>query len=369
MHRSICSYVPAKYSRGLITSKSRLAKRNLKIPRLELIVAQMSANLSQNIKNALTNQNVRNFYVRSDSTVALHWLKYKEEYKVFVSNLATKIREHSYLELNYVPTRNNPADLGSRGSELRKFCEFWWDGPEWLGHCKNWPEQPNITSNNKSKIETKKVKELLATTADLQNPIDTLLNKFTLSKTLRILYWINHFLNNCRKSKVSGPLTAEKVLVQRKFLIKREQNLYSKTKNFEVVRQQLNLKMNQEGIYERHGRIQGDYPVFIPNKSVLAEKLVKEGHLQTIHGRVTLTMARIRDQYWIPTLRQPVKRIIKRCYGCKRFHIIHYPKPSQKLMPTNRTKQDLPFPVTGTDYAGPFMCKTLGTSIHCKKAY
>ena len=57
------------------------------------------------------------------------------------------------------------------------------------------------------------VKELL-TTADLQNSIDTLLNKFTLRKTLRILSWINRFLNNCRKSKVSGPLTANKVLVQ-----------------------------------------------------------------------------------------------------------------------------------------------------------
>ena len=51
------------------------------------------------------------------------------------------------------------------------------------------------------------VKELLATTVDLQNPIDTLSNKFTLRKTLRILSWINRFLNNCGKSKVSGPLT------------------------------------------------------------------------------------------------------------------------------------------------------------------
>ena len=46
----------------------------------------MLASLSQNIKNALNNQNVRNFYVWSDSTVVLHWLKDKREYKVFVRN-------------------------------------------------------------------------------------------------------------------------------------------------------------------------------------------------------------------------------------------------------------------------------------------
>ena len=91
-------YQPNKISQSLIISKSRLAKRNLTIPSLELIAAQMSANLSQNIKIALTNQNVRNFYAWSDSTVVLHWLKDKGEYKVFVSNRVAKIREHSYLE-------------------------------------------------------------------------------------------------------------------------------------------------------------------------------------------------------------------------------------------------------------------------------
>ena len=145
----------------------------------------MSSNLSQNIKNALSNQNVRNFYAWSDSIVVLHWLKDKREYKVFVSNRVAKVREHSYLKWNYVPTRNNPADLSSRGCELRKLCEFWWDGPEWLGDCKNCPEQPNIASNDESKIERKNAKELLVTTVDLQNPIDTSLNKFASRKTLK----------------------------------------------------------------------------------------------------------------------------------------------------------------------------------------
>ena len=87
-------YQPNKISQGLITSKSRLVKRNLTIPRLELIAAQMPANLSQNMKNAVSNQNVRNFYVWSDSNVVLHWLKDKREHKVFVNNRVAKIREH-----------------------------------------------------------------------------------------------------------------------------------------------------------------------------------------------------------------------------------------------------------------------------------
>ena len=56
------------------------------------------------------------------------------------------------------------------------------------------------------------VNKLLATTIELQNTIDTLLNKLTSRKTLTILSRINRFLNNYKKSKVSGPLTADKVL-------------------------------------------------------------------------------------------------------------------------------------------------------------
>ena len=83
----------------------------------------------------------------------LHWLKDKLEYKVFVRNGVATIRKHSYLEWNYVPTRNNPADLDRRGSDLRKLCEFWCSGPKWLGDCKNWrPEQHNITNNDESEI-------------------------------------------------------------------------------------------------------------------------------------------------------------------------------------------------------------------------
>ena len=98
-------YQPNNIRQGLITSNSRLAKRNLTMPCLELIAAQMSANLAQYIKNGLNNQNVRKFYACSDSTVILQWLKDNGECKFFVSNRVAKVREHSYLQWNYVPTR------------------------------------------------------------------------------------------------------------------------------------------------------------------------------------------------------------------------------------------------------------------------
>ena len=57
---------------------------------------------------------------------------------------------------------------------------------------------------------------------------------------------------------------------------------------------------------------------------------------------------------------QLVKRIIKRRYRGKTFNSSNYPKPPQGLIPTGRTRQDLPFSIIGTDYAGSFICKTKG---------
>ena len=41
-----------------------------------------------------------------------------------------------------------------------------------------------------------------------------------------------------------------------------------------------------------------------------------------LHGSIRLTMAKIREIFWIPRLRQLVKIVIKVCRGCKKFHAL-----------------------------------------------
>ena len=113
-------YQANKISRNLITSKSRLAKKNISIPRLELIAAHMSSNLAGNLKCSLSKFNIRDVYAWSDSTVTLHWSKDNREYKVFVCNRVAKLKENSFINWKYVPAKQNPADLGSRGCDIGK---------------------------------------------------------------------------------------------------------------------------------------------------------------------------------------------------------------------------------------------------------
>ncbi len=120
-------------------------------------------------------------------------------------------------------------------------------------------------------------------------------------------------------------------------------------------RLKLNLQPNKDGVLECRGRLQGHYPVYIPDTSVYAEKLIEHAHENTLHGGVGLTMTKIREEHWISRLRRLAKRIINRCPGCKRFQAVAMASPPPGLLPRSRTEGITPFVVIGVDYAGPLM--------------
>ena len=60
-------------------------------------------------------------------------------------------------------------------------------------------------------------------------------------------------------------------------------------------------------------------------------------------------MSKVHDDYWIPTLRSLVKKVIAKCYGCKRFYTTVMPAPPLGNLPKKRTEGEIPFEITGVD--------------------
>ena len=83
---------PSGSNQGIVASKSRLAKKGLTIPRLELVAGHMSSNLLHNVRESLTGFPIRDTICWPDSTVALHWIKGNGEYKQFVNHRVRKIQ-------------------------------------------------------------------------------------------------------------------------------------------------------------------------------------------------------------------------------------------------------------------------------------
>ena len=69
---------------------------------------------------------------------------------------------------------------------------------------------------------------------------------------------------------------------------------------------------------------------------------------------------KLREIYWIPRLRRLAKKVLKRCFGCRRFQAIPFPNPHPGKLPKGRTEGDLPFQVIGVDYAGPIRYRKQG---------
>ena len=80
-----------------MTGKSRLAKKGLTIPRLELVAGHTAANLVSDVRDASETFSLDGVYCWLDSSVALQWINLGEDRKQFVSNRVRKIQEKEYI--------------------------------------------------------------------------------------------------------------------------------------------------------------------------------------------------------------------------------------------------------------------------------
>ena len=99
-------------SKGLLTSKSRISKRNTSIARLELVSGHMAVNMAKNLHGALQSWPISSTTIWMDSMVVLYWLNNPTKaWKVFVANRLRKIAEATSeigITWKYVPTEGRP---------------------------------------------------------------------------------------------------------------------------------------------------------------------------------------------------------------------------------------------------------------------
>ena len=149
-------YQPSITNKKLLPSKSRISKKDVTIPRLELESAHMSSNLVSNVLSAPKTENRRSVVGWTDSIVVLlSWLNLTESYKPFVENKVRKIKQNDYIKWQHAPTNNNPADIRSRGSLISKLPKVWWKDLFWLKNSSEWPNQPVIQPSLESQTEAK----------------------------------------------------------------------------------------------------------------------------------------------------------------------------------------------------------------------
>jgi hypothetical protein len=123
-----------------------------------------------------------------------------------------------------------------------------------------WPPDKRLEATPETKAEAKVVKEILAAATTEQDIFDELLDKYQLSKILRIGAWIYRFISNCRKDgreREVGPIKTSEIKQQQLWWILRVQREAEGDLHFRTDQIQLNLQPNDDQVLECRGRIIG----------------------------------------------------------------------------------------------------------------
>ena len=329
------------------------------MPHLELIANHRNVNMGYNIYNALSKVvEVKQVYMWTDSQTALRWIT-----KQFVRNRVRKINEkgqETKVKWMYCSTEDNPADVSTRGFKASQHTDKWWKGPDWLLDKGKWPEQPVIKASKLIEEERKQIKEIhLFRAVKTEDNIGNLITRKFYWSSLRITSWIFRFCHNALKKVrqeklITGPITTEELKNARTLWILRAQKGVDPTAD-DV--ESPGLKKDDQGIYRCYGQVADEYPIFIPKDNDILERLIEHHHLKCLHGGISMTLSKIREDFWIPILRRKVKKLIRKCNICKVFASTPYAQPSTGLLPKCRSNVTHAFHMVGIDFIGPFICR------------
>ena len=365
---------------NLIFSKSRIVpNKPTTIPRLELLAVLIGTRSLKFIEETLGVQ-IKEKVLWTDSTCVLNWIKSTKPLPTFVENRLKEIKKHEDIQFRYVNTKENPADMASRGKTLRDLRndELWWHGPNWLQKMEDsWPhwEVPIINKEvleNLAKMEKepKILYEVSNIAGDgppeekpdrsLKNisPYDIKLEKFSsYQRLIRTTAWVTRFIKNVsKKGKIETNLTSREIKESEFMWIKFIQRQDDRKET-----NKLNLQHDQEGIIRCYGRLPNmeteESPIYLPKKNYFTNLVIKDSHEKLFHAGASHTLSHIRRKYWIPHGRTQVRSILLKCGTCKRFQGSPFKMPRMSSWPTSKVTRSAPFSHTGLDYMGPLYIK------------
>ncbi|XP_060561126.1 uncharacterized protein LOC132720909 [Ruditapes philippinarum] len=334
---SVAYIVKGKQS-TLVMSKTRVSPlKQLTLPKLKLMAAVIGARLTNHVFKYIPAHSV---YLWSDSQIVLHWLATNRKLKTFIQNRVMEI--HKITEnrkWRYCPTDQNPADLLTRGLSAKEYqkSSLWNNGPEWLPDINSWPSwQPNDNA-------------ILLTTTE--NEEDDL----------------NHERNRDRRVSRLEPLTvqelqeAERLWLHSTQLLKYQaeiNNLKSNGKQLSLVKH-LRLFLYEDGFLRCGGRIHNApvaeltrFPYLLPAKHPFTRLLVLDAHENQLHAGASALITHLRQRYWIPSIRQYIQSLLRKCFQCRMVTGKPYTAPDPTPLPKIRVQDTSPFTVTGVDFSG-----------------
>lgn len=397
---STVAYAAVVYSRvihssgeittSLLMAKTRVAPiKKTTLPRLELSAALLLSKLLKHVATAMRVKH-ENTYAWSDSQITLAWIKGDPaRWKTYVRNRVLEINNNTEAKWSYVNTKENPADLASRGAlpEKLKTNDMWWRGPKFLTEreIEILEEIPETEMEKREPVTC-----AILTEEHEDNFVLTLLQRYSsLKKLLAVVAYCRRWLHLKHKKEIRRHLPefvtheereeALTVCLRLAQEIEFEEDMRNLKEGKQLKRSSRLIALNpflDKGVLRVGGRLKhadlefiNKHPIIISKSNVLLPLLLKEAHLNTLHGGPQMMTTYLRGKYWLIKAGNTVKRFVRNCMRCARQTNTNRTQMMGDL-PKFRVRPSRPFSTSGVDFAGPIQARmSKGRGAKSFKAY
>ena len=383
----------------LVISKTRVAPlKEMSIPRLELTAAFLLARLMAIVIKFHDNLKFTKTVYYSDSTTALQWIR--AGHKQWTTYVDNRVRDINLLsspaDWKYVPTEFNPSDKGTRGIDADELVDndLWFSGPKFLvsGHG-DVPHDdiPDMTHpTEESMVERKKMVTVVMEKTEpvvfipkVDGSPRKLADYSSINKVFNITGYLYRFIyiwlgeerfarflgyepeidDGCRKLAEERWIRyAQMEHYEKEIIFCRDHPkvIPSGMKVASSIVQQLGLFLDPHDILRVKSRLSNATvpgtavePMLLPKRSQLTVLLIWRTHFMLKCGGVGLTLAEVRQSYWIPQGRQVIRNVLRPCVKCRMALAGTFPVLAPPDLPDFRVQRVEVFANVGVDFAGP----------------
>ena len=380
---------------SLVCSKTKIAPIiKLTIPQLELQAAELLHRLADRVSKTLS-IHTDSIKLYSDSKIVLSWLsKPTKDWKIFVRNRVSKIMSKFPKKFwDYVPSKLNPADLGTRGITVDqlKNSVLWFNGPFFLLK-KDLPEGDTPFDERAYEYLAKNKINVNAVIKDEMSYIE---RKSSYNQLVRTYATVNKIANIWKQKTFkrgddavkSAKLSAADIeagelmlyrIIQRTYYMKEYYRLRDNRKlpkNSPL--RSLYPILDNNGIIRTRTRLinapvpfDQKQPIVLPTHCHFTKIWVIHLHLKFLHGSKSVISSYLSSNFqFTGGIQGMIKKIIRYCCTCIR----HSRANNDQIMadlPKSRVTPTRAFSVCGVDLSGAFTVKcTAHRTVKYTKAY